>query len=151
MIANRLIPISIVIFRYIMVCKAILALKIGEKWISQMIYRFTVWVPILYGFVTPFFFWKVRIFCICMGGEEQFLFNTSDFLATPYGIWNLGSSFKQSFLHPFRLTFNIIMFAFVFVVPVFYFLIYKFRDSQNSKAPGLFDKLQLLFFYRRTF
>ena len=136
MIANRLIPISIVIFRYIMVCKSILALNMGEKLVSQMVYKFTVWVPILYGVVTPFFFWKIRIFCICMGAEEQFLFKTTDFLLNV----SFGSSFKLSFLHPFRLLFNIIAFSFIFVVPVFYFIIYKFRDSQSSTVPGKGEK-----------
>ena len=132
MAVNRLVPIGIVIFRYIMVCKAIVALKIGEKVLAGIVYKFTVWIPILYGVATFFYLRKVRIFCICMGGEEQFLFDTSDFFAN----FQFGSSFKLPFLNPFRLSFNIIAFSFVFVVPSFYFLIYKFRDSQNSSVPG---------------
>ena len=136
MVVNRLVPIGIVIFRYIMVCKAILALRIGEKLLASIVYKFMVWIPILYGVTTFFYLRKVRIFCICMGGEEQFIFETSDFLANS----KFGSSFKLPFLNPFRLSFNIIAFSFVVVVPSFYFLIYKFRDSQNSSVPGEFHK-----------
>ena len=139
MVVNRLVPIGIVVFRYIMVCKAILALKIGEKVLAGIVYKFTVWITILYGVTTFFYLRKVRIFCICMGGEEQFLFETSDFFANS----KFGSSFKLPFLNPFRLSFNIIAFSFVFVVPSFYFLIYKFRDSQNSSVPGDIDRKRI--------
>ena len=132
MVVNRLVPLGIVIFRYIMVCKAILAFKMGEKALAGIVYKFTVLGPILYGVATFFHLWKIRFFCLCMGGEEQFLYQTSDFFADS----SFGSSFKLPFLHPFRLSFNIIAFSFVFIVPVFYFLIYRFRDSHTSTVPG---------------
>ena len=132
MIINRLIPISIVIFRYIMVCKAIMAFNMGEKVLAGIVYKLTVFVPVIYGVSTAFYLNKTRLFLICMGQEESFSFEISDFFENS----SFGTSLKLPFLNPFRLTFNVIAFSFVFVVPFFYFLIYKFRKSQTSTVQG---------------
>ena len=134
---NRLVPLGIVIFRYIMVCKAILAFKMGEKALTQIVYKFTVWVPLLFGVVTLFHLWKIRLFCLCMGGEEQFLYQTTDFFVDS----SFGSAFKLPFMDPFRLSFNITAFSFIVVVPVFYYLIYQFRESHTSTVQGRNKKI----------
>ena len=133
---NRIIPISIVFFRYIMVCKAVLAFNMGETVLASTVYKTTVCLPFFFCIAAVPNLSKLRMFLICMGKEERFLFETSDFFANS----KFGSSFKLPFMNPFRLSFNIIAFSFVFVVPSFYFLIYKFRDSQNSSVPGDIDK-----------
>ena len=131
-IINRLIPVAIVIFRYIMVCKAILAFNMGDKALANIVYKFTIWIPVLYGITTIFYLKKLDMFLLCMGKEEQFLFQIPHFFEDP----SSGTEIKLPLLNPFRLSFNVIAFSFVFIVPMFYFLIYKFRKSQTNAVQG---------------
>ena len=117
---------------YLMVCKAIFAFKIGEKVLTSIFFKFTICVPVLYGITTSFYLNKIRLFLICMGKEERFLYEVSDFFENS----SSGTSIKLTFLHPFRLCFNFIAFSFVFIDPLFYFLIFKFRNSHTTSVQG---------------
>ena len=130
-----------------MVCKAIFAFKIGEKVLTSFFFKFTICVPVLYGITTSFYLNKIRLFLICMGKEERFLFEVSDFFENS----SSGTSIKLSFLHPFRLCFNFIAFSFVFIVPFFYFLIYKFRNSQTTSVQGKYIKTDQIHFDHHIF
>ena len=126
-----------------MVCKAIFAFKIGEKVLTNIFFKFTICVPVLYGITSSFYFNKIRLFLICMGKEERFLYEVSDFFENS----SSGISIKLPFLHPFRLCFNFIAFSFVFIVPFFYFLIYKFRNSHTTTVQGKYIKSDKIPFY----
>ena len=129
---NRIIPISIVFFRYIMVCKAVLAFNMGETVLASTIYKTTVCLPFFFCIAAVPNLSKLRMFLICMGKEERFLFETSDFFKHS----KFGISFKMPFLNPFRLSFNVTAFSFMILVPMFYFLIFCFRKSQTSSIQG---------------
>ena len=129
---NRLIPISIVLFRYTMVCKAVLTVNMGESVLSNIVYKTTLLIPIFFGVVGATKLNKVRFFLICMGREERFMYETSDFFKQS----RFGQSIKLPFWDPFRLSFNFLSFSFLLVVPVFYFLIYNFRNKQTTRIQG---------------
>jgi hypothetical protein len=76
-----------------MVCKAILAFNMGEKALADLVYRFTVWIPVLYGITTIFYLKKLRMYLLCMGKEEQFLYEISNFFEDSYS----GTSIETTF------------------------------------------------------
>ena len=74
----------------------------------------------------------MRMFLDCMGRGEWFLFD----LENPFLPFDGGVAIKLGFFNPFRLSTNIVAFAFIFVVPVFYFKIFLFRKKQDSSVQG---------------
>ena len=132
MIVNRLVPISIAIFRFLMVCKAVLVVKLGEKRVSRTIFNINLLAPVVIALMTLLHLQNLRLYLKCVGKEEQFLFKFPSFFSNIPS----GTSIKLPFLHPFRLAFNIIAFSFILVVPYFYYKIYTFRESQATQVPG---------------
>ena len=129
---NRLIPISLVFYRYMMVCKAVQAYNMGETVLASIVFKSTICLPLFFGVASVPKLSKIRMYMICMGKEERFLFETADF----YKHSTFGTAFKMPFWDPFRLAFNVLSFSFMIVVPMLYFLIYKFRKSQTKSVQG---------------
>ena len=72
-IFNRLVPVSIVVFRYLMVCHAAFCFNTGEKFIWKWIMRIMNFTTIGFGVSAFFNFKDARGYLKCMGREENFL------------------------------------------------------------------------------
>ena len=76
-----------------------------------------------------------------MGKEERFKYNFENLLEKYVG----GAEIHASFFHPWRLSFNVAHFTFIFVVPIMYYKIYKFRKLQDTTIQG---NLIIAYLYR---
>ena len=72
-IFNRLVPVSIVVFRYLMVCHAAFCFNRGEKWIWKWIMRILNFTTVVFGVSTFSHFNDSLGYLKCMGREENFM------------------------------------------------------------------------------
>ena len=118
-----------------MVCHA--STVIGrEKYLGQKIHDLTVCLSVGLGVISLFYRESINIFLLCMGKEERFRFETEN-LAKQFQGGSL-SGIKLTFFHPFRLSVNTAAFSFIFVVPILYHTIFKFRKKQDTSIQGIF-------------
>ena len=76
---------------------------------------------------------SMRMYLDCMGKNELFIFDLEHVFLPSVG----GAGIKLKLFAPFRLTVNIISFAFILIVPCFYWKIFKFRKIQDSSVSGI--------------
>ena len=115
-----------------MVCHA--SSMIGrEKELGQQIQNLTVCLSVGLGVISLFYKESINIFLLCMGKEERFKFDVENFDQRFPG----GSGIKLTFFHPFRLCVNLAVFSFIFVVPILYHMIFKFRRKQDRSIQGI--------------
>ena len=69
---NRLVPVSIVVYRYLMVCHAAFCFNTGEKWIWKWMMRILITMCVCFGASYCYHFNDARTYLRCMGREENF-------------------------------------------------------------------------------
>ena len=116
-----------------MVCHA--STIIGrEKDLGQKIQDLTVYLSVGLGVISLVYRESIIVFLLCMGKEEMFRFDLENFFQQSMGRMGI----KLTFFHPFRLSVNMIIFSFIFVVPILYNWIFKFRKKQDTNIQGIF-------------
>ena len=133
---NRLLPVGIVIYRYIYVCKS--------SWIPTACKRRNLEVALSTSILTitlglTFGSWvyqnKYTKFLNCMG-KQNILFQSEQKIT--------GLAFNLPIYHPFHALTIIAFFLFSVLVPVGYFLIYWFRKKDNYHVSGLNERSRLI-------
>ena len=75
-----------------------------------------------------------RLFFLCLGSEEQFFYDLTDFTVRP----ERGLFFKLPIIHPFRIAYNITGWILPCLLPpVLYYKIFKFRKRHDHNLRGL--------------
>ena len=112
-----------------MVCHA--CFMQGKETILNKTVHFSLLVSLSPGLAASFYRENNVIFLLCMGKSELMYFdlNTFEHLSRGQGI-------SLPFYNPFRLLINLILLCFVFLAPILYYRIFKFRLKIDSKAPG---------------
>ena len=135
---NRLVPVGIVVFRYIMVCHAVMTVNCGgEKRLWRIIQRAIFLLSFLPSVLVVRVLEDSLNFHKCVGQEESFrllslelseLFSSS----LRYNLKNFfldvgptGLNIKGPLWRPVRLVTNIIAFTFTVLVPVLYGIIFR--------------------------
>ena len=131
-VLNRLIPVTIVTYRYIMVCQVDIAEKIGKALLGRILNILTFLIPLLLSQTTYYFRNDNLFFVKCRGRVEGFYYNTDDFFLPV----TRGAAIKQPLYHPFRLVTNLLYFNYTIVVPVGYCKIYNFVKKHNLQVQG---------------
>ena len=90
-----------------------------------------------FGVASIFYSDSIIIFHQCMGKEERFHL---DILGR---ILPRGILIRLEFFNPFRLCFNTAGVLFIFVVPILYFHIFKFRKRQDNSIQGISVKVNI--------
>ena len=80
-----MIPVTIAIYRYLMVCHAELCHQVGGKILSRRLIRWTFLTPIILSVIALFIQDVLRDNLICNGREEAVWFNLDNFLGDTYG------------------------------------------------------------------
>ena len=75
----RVVPITVILYRYIMVCHVDFCLEKGERKISKILLRASVVVPTLVASFSMFYLDNLRGYLVCSGREEILRFNTDNF------------------------------------------------------------------------
>ena len=116
-----------------MVCHATSMLG-REKYLGNQTIKFSVLLSMGIGLASLIFGENAVIFLLCMGKSELMNFS----LQNPFLPLEGGSGIKLNFFNPFRLSVNTVGYAFMVVVPVLYFKIFKFRMKQDTSVAGRF-------------
>ena len=142
---------TIVLYRYLMVCHATFCYKIGAKVLSRRLIRWTFIIPIIISIVALFFQDFLRDNLICNGREEALWYNLDNFFGktkTTGGIVQklnfCNSIFPSSenglvlleFSHPFKILTHLIGYAYVLLVPYGYVKIYTFLNRHGQSVSG---------------
>ena len=115
-----------------MVCHA--TAMIGrENYLGSQIQKLSVCTSLGIGLASFFFRENTFSFLYCMGKMEWFIFD----LKKPFQPFAGGYGIKLPFFNPFRLSVNAVGFAFIFVVPILYYKIFKFRKKQDTSTKGV--------------
>ena len=98
-----------------MVCHASSMVGIEKKIGNEML-RCCVWLALGLGLWSILQRDNMRMYLDCMGKNELFIFDLEHVFLPSVG----GAGIKLKLFAPFRLTVNIITFAFILIVPCFY-------------------------------
>ena len=96
----RVIPITIILYRYLMVCHVDFCLSKGEKTIQKFLQTLCIILPVLSASISLIFSGSIRGSIVCNGREEALMFNISNFLNS---IGDVGVLFLLPIYHPYRL------------------------------------------------
>ena len=115
--------------RYMMVCHA--SFMQGQENILNKAAQFSLLVSLMVGLAASYYREQNPIFLLCMGKSELLHFDLKTFNRVSRGF-----GIPLPFFNPFRLLVNVIIIMFVFLAPVLYHRIFKFRLKMDNKAPG---------------
>ena len=115
--------------RYMMVCHA--SFMQGQENILNKAAQFSLLVSLSVGVAASYYREQNPIFLLCMGKSELLHFDLKTFNRVSRGF-----GIPLPFFNPFRLLVNVIIIMFVFLAPVLYHRIFKFRLKMDNKAPG---------------
>ena len=118
--------------RYLVVCNA-KGIMGREKQIGNQILKISLCTPLGIGMLSSIYRENTFYFLFCMGKMEIFYLD----LKHPFSPLIGGAAIKLPFFNPFRLSANMVSFAFVFVVPLLYYKIFKFRQKQDNSVKGI--------------
>ena len=96
----RVIPLTIVFYRYLMVCHVDFCLEKGEHKIRKILLQMCLVFPIFVGSLSLFHADNMRDSVMCNGREEKLLFNTNNFIED---ISYDGSVINLPFHHPYKI------------------------------------------------
>ena len=120
-------------FRYLVVCCASQILG-AENRIGNYIELAIAFLSSGFGSISVFYGNNSHILLLCMGREESFKYDFNNiFLAYDGGV-----AFNMRIIHPFRLSFNILLFIYVIIVPFLYYKIFKFRKLQTNRIQDVY-------------
>ena len=102
-----------------------------EKIVGMSIWNFLILISVGFGVASLFYSDSTFIFLLCMGKEERFYLEISG--KQP----GVGTEIRLEIFNPFRLAINIVGALFIFVVPILYYRIFKFRKKQDISIKGV--------------
>lgn len=125
---NRLLPVGIVFYRYVYVCRSSWVLSAQQrKNLNILIFTVILAFTILLSLCSIIFKEKYLHYLECIGQGEDFT-----------GIQtNINLVWGLSLFHPFHLLSILTFFSHTLLVPLGYILIYAFRRNQNTETIGL--------------
>ena len=131
---NRLIPVGIVFYRYVYVCKHVWVVTKGQRQTLNMtILCLIIFLSTLGSISTVFYREEYKHYLDCMGRGYLFFYDSDNFLRDQFeGVFFLLPSY-----HPFCVLLLSIFFSYIILVPIGYIVIFLFVKKQTSGIAGL--------------
>ena len=107
-----------------------------EKQFGNHILKLSLYTSLGIGLLSLKYRENTSYFLFCMGKMELFYFDLKHIFSPTLG----GAGIKLPFFNPFRLSVNMVGFTFIFVVPVLYYKIFKFRQKQDNSVQGMEER-----------
>ena len=107
-----------------------------EKHIGNQILKISLYTSLGIGMLSLIYRESTLNFLFCIGKMEMFYFDLKHPFSPPIG----GTQIKLPFFNLFRLSINLVGSTFIFVVPVLYYKIFKFRQKQDDSVKGMEDR-----------
>ena len=115
-----------------MICHAETLLGVENKR-GKQIHTLTTIISVGLGIYSAFYGSNTLIWLLCMGREESFKFDFENIFRNYAG----GSGLNMMFSHPLRILINLVLYFFIFGVPILYYKVFKFRQVQDNSVQGL--------------
>jgi hypothetical protein len=103
-----------------------------EKQIGNQILKLSFYTSLGIALLSLKYRENTSYFLFCMGKMELFYFD----LKHPFSPPLRGAYIKLPLFNPFRLSVNIVGYAFFVVIPILYYKIFKFRQKQDTSIKG---------------
>ena len=104
-----------------------------ENNIGRQIMKLSLLTSLGIGLTSLIYRENIKMFLFCMGKMEWLVFD----LQNPFLPFVGGAGITLKFFNPFRLSVNTVAFAFIIVVPILYYKIFKFRQKQDNSIEGM--------------
>jgi len=134
----RLVPVSIGVFRYFMICRPVFTHNFGDRRLWRLIQAKVVLVTGGMGYWSYFYKGDSILYLRCMAREETFWFNTDDFYTeTIQDQRGYQVVAGLDLMDPMHLTFFVINLSYLLVVPSVYLAIFRFRKTHDNNIRGI--------------
>ena len=138
---NRLLPIGIVLYRYVYVCRHSWVLtSFGKRILDSVIVGLILGCSLFLVVITSVYKENYRTYLECVGRVFQYHFDVQDFL---FDGREKGIVWILPFFHPVRVLCNLMFYSYIIIVPVGYFKIYSFTRNQATTVIGLNESSRL--------
>ena len=117
--------------RFLVICYANLLLGVENK-IGNLIQVVSAVISFAFGIMSAYYGNRSFILLLCMGREEAYEYDFKNTFMT----FSRGVSFNMRLVHPFRISFNIVLLLYVIFVPCLYYKIFKYRKEQAITIQG---------------
>ena len=138
-ILNRVIPITIATYRYLLVCQSQKTERFGKAKLGKILLSATILVPILATAIIVVYRENILFFTICIGKEEIFILHEQeqdiDHSWRTEG-WNTGRFINQPIYYPIRLLLILSVITYFLMTPMVYCAIYRFRRNHDRTVTG---------------
>ena len=133
-ILNRVIPITIATYRYLLVCQNQKTERFGKAKLGKILFSATILVPILVTAIIVVYRENILFFTICIGREEIFILHEQeqdiDHSQRTEG-WSTGRFINQPIYNPVRLLLILLAITYFLMTPMVYCAIYRFRRNHD--------------------
>ena len=138
-ILNRVIPITIAIYRYLLVCQAEKTAAFGKTKLARLLLTTNSLVPLGMTILILAYAESYFPYTVCLGREEIFHVDLNDLLgeADP-SFWNMSRFMRLPIYNPVRLAFLLMMLTYSLLIPGVYLGMFWFRWKQDRTVTGNF-------------
>ena len=136
-ILNRVIPITIAIYRYLVICQTEKTQLFGLTKLARLLKTVNTLVPVVMTIIMLVYAEDFFPYTACLGREEIFHVDLNDLLGdADLSFWNKSRFLRLPIYHPVRLAYLLIMLTYSLLIPGFYLGIFRFRWKQDRTVPG---------------
>ena len=138
---NRLLPIGIVAYRYVYVCRHYwVQTRFGRRILDSIIVGLILGCSLFLAVLTNVYRENYKPYLECVGRVFQFHFDVQDFL---FDGRKKGLVWILPLIHPVRVLSNLMFFSYILIVPFGYIKIYSFTQNQAMTVIGLNESSRL--------
>ena len=114
---NRVLPVTIALFRYLLVCKAETAERFGKTKLARLLTLVNFLVPTLMVIGSIVCRDHVHYYTKCIGREEIYEFDLDHLENGAKTLWDKGVTLSLPIYHPFRIVTYLVMLSYIVVIP----------------------------------
>ena len=134
---NRVIPITISIYRYLMICQAERTEVFGKAKLARLLNTVNSLVPVLMTIILLVYAEDFFPYTACLGREEIFHVDLNNLLGdADLSFWNRSRFLRLPIYHPVRLTYLLTLLTYSLLIPGVYLAIFRFRWKQDRTVEG---------------
>ena len=136
-ILNRVIPITIAVYRYLLICQAEKINLFGRTKLARLLNTVNSLVPVLMTIIILVYAEDFFPYTACLGREEIFHVDLNDLLGdADLSFWNKSLFLRLPIYHPVRLAYLLTLLTYSLLIPGFYLAIFRFRWKQDRTVEG---------------
>ena len=134
---NRVIPITIAIYRYLLICHDEKIQRFGRTKLARLLNTTNSLVPVVLTIIPLVYAEDVYLYSACLGRKEIFHKDLNNLLGDEdLSFWNKGRFLSLPLYHPARLAYFLTLLTYSLLIPGYYLGIFRFRWKQDRTVEG---------------